>query len=93
MITRLILTAAAAAGVAFAVPAVASAATGPLVQPLAVSAAEQQAVLDYWTPDRMDALTQPSSDHPADERSRRSALDRLERRRENRRPAVLYRPR
>ncbi|WIX79089.1 hypothetical protein QRX50_48535 [Amycolatopsis carbonis] len=65
MITRLFLSAVAAAAVAFALPAVASAATGPVVQPLAVSAAEQQAVLDYWAPERINALTQPSSDNPA----------------------------
>ncbi|MEV6902948.1 hypothetical protein [Amycolatopsis sp. NPDC051372] len=64
MITRLFLSVVAAGAVAFALPAVASAATGPVVQPLAVSAAELQAVLDYWTPERMIALTQPSSDNP-----------------------------
>ncbi|WP_344859407.1 hypothetical protein [Amycolatopsis ultiminotia] len=54
--------AAVAAGIAFT-PA-ADAATGPLVQPLATSAADQQAVFDYWTPARIAALTQPSSDNP-----------------------------
>ncbi|MEV0072303.1 hypothetical protein [Amycolatopsis sp. NPDC050768] len=64
MITRLFLSVVAVGAVAAVLPAVASAATGPVVQPLAVSAAEQQAVLDYWTPERMNALTQPSSDNP-----------------------------
>ncbi|MFI5609566.1 trypsin-like serine peptidase [Amycolatopsis sp. NPDC051903] len=64
MITRLFFSAVAAASVAVLAPSAASAAAGPVVQPLATSPAEQQAVLDYWTPDRLSALTQPSSDNP-----------------------------
>jgi len=30
----------------------------------AVSSAEQKAVVDYWTPERISALTQPASDNP-----------------------------
>lgn len=37
---------------------------GPVQQPLASSAAEQQAVVAYWTPQRLAALTEPSSQNP-----------------------------
>ncbi|RJQ89995.1 trypsin-like serine peptidase [Amycolatopsis panacis] len=42
----------------------APAANGPLVQPMATSAAAEQAVFDYWTPSRIAALTEPSSGKP-----------------------------
>src|SRR5262245_66276772 len=53
-----------AAAATLAFTPVAEATTGPVVQPLATSAAAQQAVFDYWTPERIAALTQPSSDNP-----------------------------
>ncbi|WP_336158241.1 trypsin-like serine peptidase [Amycolatopsis sp. VC5-11] len=37
---------------------------GPVQQPLASSAAEQQAVVAYWNPQRLAALTEPSSQNP-----------------------------
>lgn len=50
-----------AAGSLTATPA---AAASVAEHPMATSAAEQQAVLDYWTPERIAALTEPSSDNP-----------------------------
>ncbi|MEV7925384.1 hypothetical protein [Kitasatospora sp. NPDC088779] len=67
---RVLLTAlVVAAGLALAAPAGAApqdgAATSQVaVHPEAVTPAQQQAVLDYWTPERMAALTQPSSGNP-----------------------------
>ncbi|WP_234435085.1 MULTISPECIES: trypsin-like serine peptidase [Streptomyces] len=57
------------AGIALAPPAGAAPKDGAarrqvVVHPAAVTAAQQQAVLDYWTPERMAALTQPSSGSP-----------------------------
>ncbi|MBV2153174.1 serine protease [Kitasatospora sp. SUK 42] len=72
--TRFVLTTAVlAAGTVLAAPAGAAghaakdgAATTSrvVVHPEAVTAAQQQAVLDHWTPERMAALTTPSSDNP-----------------------------
>ncbi|MER7848133.1 hypothetical protein ABTZ03_29795 [Kitasatospora sp. NPDC096077] len=61
-----------AASTALAAPAGAAGAAAPagaatgraVVHPEAVTAAQQQAVLDYWTPERMAALTTPSSSNP-----------------------------
>ncbi|QIQ06806.1 hypothetical protein HA039_10115 [Streptomyces liangshanensis] len=58
-----------AVGVALSVPAgpAAAAAGGSgrvVTHPQAVTATQRQAVLDYWTPARIAALTEPSSDNP-----------------------------
>ncbi|MFF3069946.1 trypsin-like serine peptidase [Kitasatospora sp. NPDC057936] len=47
-----------------AVPEDGAATSRVAVHPEAVTAAQQQAVLDYWTPARIAALTQPSSGNP-----------------------------
>ncbi len=59
-----------AAGLALAAPAGPAAATptapgsgGAAVHDQAVTAAQQRAVLDYWTPERIAALTEPASDN------------------------------
>ncbi|MEU3979191.1 hypothetical protein AB0F77_03630 [Streptomyces sp. NPDC026672] len=52
------------ASVASAEPAARSGATAVATHDQAVGRAEQRAVLDYWTPERIAALTQPSSDNP-----------------------------
>ncbi|MFJ2865482.1 trypsin-like serine peptidase [Kitasatospora sp. NPDC087314] len=78
--TQVVLTTAVlAAGMALAAPAGAAGAAAQdgaaakdgaattsrvVVHPEAVTAAQQQAVLDYWTPERMAALTTPSSGNP-----------------------------
>ncbi|MFJ9007996.1 trypsin-like serine peptidase [Streptomyces canus] len=73
---EVVLTATAlAAGIALSVPAGPAAAaprspsatggtTGVATHPQAVTAAQQQAVLDYWTAERIAALTEPSSGKP-----------------------------
>jgi V8-like Glu-specific endopeptidase len=47
-----------------AAPQTSDTAAGVATHQQAVSAADRQAVLDYWTPERIAALTQPSSDNP-----------------------------
>ncbi|MFE6055993.1 trypsin-like serine peptidase [Kitasatospora sp. NPDC056446] len=59
----LALAPAAPAGAAEA-PGAPAAARQAVVHPEAVTAAQQQAVLDYWTPERIAALTTPSSANP-----------------------------
>ncbi|MFI9834490.1 trypsin-like serine peptidase [Streptomyces sp. NPDC051913] len=61
--TLALATTALAAGIALSAPAAATTphADGVALHPQAVTAAQQQAVLNYWTPDRIAALTEPSS--------------------------------
>lgn len=69
---RVTLAVASAAGaVALAVPASAASpiasrtsATAVVTHQQAVESADQQAVLDYWSPERIAALTEPASDKP-----------------------------
>ncbi|SNX88394.1 hypothetical protein SAMN06272735_8840 [Streptomyces sp. TLI_55] len=56
-----LVTAALATGIALAAPAPAATSADVAVHPQAVSTAQQRAVLNYWTPDRIAALTEPSS--------------------------------
>ncbi|GHH76762.1 peptidase [Streptomyces sulfonofaciens] len=55
---------AAAAGTALAAPAQAGAADQVAVHQQAVTAGQRQAVLDYWTPERIAALTTPALGNP-----------------------------